>query len=484
MIAIHCLCLGANICRLFLNLCIFFAAGAKSVESKGNRCNTPDLEIKSDIDSSGGHDLSIHNHSIAQHSNGINDKVCASDSISLTPVVPLTDPSITSGASDAFHEPEIQGSGEETRCSNSQSRNKLAEATEAKCPSPSDENCNVLEIEKHVVDSPGEGNLHSPSEDKVGNAHDSNVQVPNGKAMMNSPVEGHGKPSDECEVDNGLEASAQDPGEETNCSHSQPSHELAASTSDMDCLPASDVSHGILEVEKLVSDSLVEGNVLSSAEGEAGDAHEVNTQISGDRIIGSKSCFKADSLVEGNVLFRAEGEAGDAHEVNTQISGDRIVGSNSCFKDKDILAEPPSDVKPLSPTDASYNVEFKKPILASPVEVNIQSSTKGDLDDALIVDDLASSVEPVSSEISAQNITEEVDENLKPNLFSNFDGTGESAIQSNFNDQSTFMMEGKSQVALEICSNANDCEENQLSASAENSGTDECEGKVGSMCLK
>ena len=68
IIAIHCLCLGANICHLFLKFCIFFAAGTKSVESKGNNCNTPDLENKSDIDSSNGHDLSIHNHSISQHS--------------------------------------------------------------------------------------------------------------------------------------------------------------------------------------------------------------------------------------------------------------------------------------------------------------------------------------------------------------------------------------------------------------------------------
>ncbi|CBI26249.3 unnamed protein product, partial [Vitis vinifera] len=449
--------------------------GTKSVESKGNNCNTPDLENKSDIDSSNGHDLSIHNHSISQHSNDRNDNVCASDSISLTPAVPLTNPSIMSGASDALHEPEIQGSGEETRCSNSESGDKLNEATEAKCPSPSYASCNVLEIEKHVFDSPGEGDMHSPSEDKVGDARDPNVQVPgegticsssqsrnklgkpgsdfnclsaseashNGKAMVDSPVESNSRPSDECEDGNGLEVNAEAPGEGTICSNSQPSYKLPVSTTGMDFLPASEVSHGILEVEKLVSDSLVEGNVLSCA----------------------------------------EGEAGDAHEVNTQVSGNGITGSNSCFKDK--VAEPPSDVKPLSPSDESFNIEFKKPVLASPVEVNIQSSTKGEVDDAHEVGDSVASVEPVSSEISAQKITEEVDKNQKPLPVSTFDGTDESTIQSNsnFNNQSAFEMEGKSHVALEVASNANDYEENRLKVSAENSGTDECEGKAGSISV-
>lgn len=449
--------------------------GTKSVESKGNNCNTPDLENKSDIDSSNGHDLSIHNHSISQHSNDRNDNVCASDSISLTPAVPLTNPSIMSGASDALHEPEIQGSGEETRCSNSESGDKLNEATEAKCPSPSYASCNVLEIEKHVFDSPGEGDMHSPSEDKVGDARDSNVQVPgegticsssqsrnklgkpgsdfnclsaseashNGKAMVDSPVESNSRPSDECEDGNGLEVNAEAPGEGTICSNSQPSYKLPVSTTGMDFLPTSEVSHGILEVEKLVSDSLVEGNVLSCA----------------------------------------EGEAGDAHEVNTQVSGNGITGSNSCFKDK--VAEPPSDVKPLSPSDESFNIEFKKPVLASPVEVNIQSSTKGEVDDAHEVGDSVASVEPVSSEISAQKITEEVDKNQKPLPVSTFDGTDESTIQSNsnFNNQSAFEMEGKSHVALEVASNANDYEENRLKVSAENSGTDECEGKAGSISV-
>lgn len=46
------------------NSLIVFVAGTKSVESRGNHSNTPDLENKSDIDSSGGCDLSIHDHSI------------------------------------------------------------------------------------------------------------------------------------------------------------------------------------------------------------------------------------------------------------------------------------------------------------------------------------------------------------------------------------------------------------------------------------
>lgn len=337
----------------------------------------------------------------------------------------------------------------------------MAEAAEAKCPSPSYVSGHVLEIEEHVSDSPSEVNVHSSSECKVNDACDSNIQVPgegtvcsssqsrnklgesgcdfncrplseasqNGKAMVDSPVEHNGQSPDASEVTNHL-------GEGTIFSNTQPSDRIGCTGIE----PASEMSHGILEVEKLVSDSLVEGNVVPCAASEVGIAHEENIQDSADE-------------------------------------------TGSCVKDT--LAEPTSDVKAFSPSDVHCNVELKNPILTSPVEVNYQSSTKDEGDDACKVDDMVASVEPFFNEISAQNITDEVDRDQKLVHVSPFDGTDESAIQSNSNlhSQSTFVMEGKSHVALEVASSENDCEENQLKASAESSGTDECQGKAGSICV-
>ncbi|CAL5413344.1 unnamed protein product [Camellia sinensis] len=203
-------------------------------------------------------------------------------------------------------------------------------------------------------------------------------------------------------------------------------------TQSVENLTESSVNHALLEMENPVLDPSVKGK--SSMEKVINDVHEANIEAA---VMGPVH----DLLGESSTMNTAEEIKGDQNF----LSGSTLNGTDDTTKKLN------SDLNP-SAVDMECKLHVASEVSSEAkvelVEDNIQSSTASDSDGARETNFEVAYVKPVLGsfgDISGQNTTEEINDNLNPVSLSTPCDTDESNMRcsSDLNHQSTFEVESE-----------------------------------------
>lgn len=154
----------------------FFCLDTKSILIKEDLHLEPDLTKKSDADSSGGHDLNIHDDDvIMQNGDEIDDKAAAEDSGLEGPAVLSDGNALLTSSTGVSCEPKVEVLSEEkaTLQSHSVEMSTESSADFVKGPPSSDLHHDLLKMENPVLDP----SINSISSLSLGEVLESNVKA-------------------------------------------------------------------------------------------------------------------------------------------------------------------------------------------------------------------------------------------------------------------------------------------------------------------
>ncbi|KAJ9182108.1 hypothetical protein P3X46_006136 [Hevea brasiliensis] len=424
-------------------------SGAKGMEFKDGQSITPEVAVKSDIDSSAMHDdLNECDNGGLECASGTNDEVAATNSGSQCMGIPINDVSMISSSLDASLEPKNSLPLKETANADSGAGDKLDEAAlEKKSECMSDTSHYDLDKMDNIEGS------NSPAGDNTQSCIEGDVSPTNSDSRcLGFALDDTSVMSSSLVASNELKSLVSF--ERNTCADSESGDKLAELTSDRKCLIISDMSDDRQEENKPEVAALVKDNVQCCEEGDVGDAYALN-------------------LIESS---------SDEHKISISTEETKSVVCQL----KNEFSELASNGKHHFDSGANHSaVEMEtKPVADSPIDDRSLSSTE----DVHTVNENADvaciEAVPPMTERTVDNSSEKVDKGPVLSV-STSSGTDGYSVQVKFEPKDEVAFEGGSKldVASEAVSEAKHCEVSAPHTRADDFRTDVSEGKTESCSV-